>query len=363
MTDTTPILSVLCISHEQRELLRRCITSILAQKIRVPWEIIISDDRSTDGTFELAQEYAEKYSKPSAPSKSSNGGLYFVPQVIAVHCNSDECQPVHVSERCGWNKLNAWRHARGQYMVNIDADDYLKADDIYQAQLDMLESHPECSMCMQQVLSLKDGDKYENGNVWPKHKLLTNGAVITLQQTLQYDLRGLNQGYMMRRHAKDDMAALYGKHYDDTVITLHNFQYGPAVFLDRVDYVWIQYPESISHQLSPLDADIMYSILPLHHASLIPSLKNEFLHYGMHELVHLMKVLAEHPHHKLATDNHEHLVQFDGFVYRWVTNTSHRLLERLHFVWTRYLMLTYLRVQPKDYWQQFFLNKIWDMLI
>lgn len=363
MSDNSPILSVLCISHEQRELLRRCMTSILAQKIRVPWEIIISDDRSTDGTFELAQEYAEQYKKPSAPSGSPKGGEWYVPQVIAVHCDSNECQPVHISERCGWNKLTVWHHAHGKYMVNIDADDYLKADDIYQAQLDMLESHPECSMCMQQVLSLKDGDKYKNGEAWPKHKLLTNGAIITLQQTLQYDLRVVNPCYMMRRHDEDDMAVLYGKHYDDTVITLHNFQYGPAIYLDRADYVWVQYPKSISHQLSSLDADIMYSLLPLHHARFIPFLRNDFLHYGMHELVHLMKVLAEHPHHELAKDNKDHLAQFDGFIYRWVTNAKHSLCDRIRFGFSRLLMLLYQKIKPQENLGKKWIELIFDMLI
>ena len=54
------ILSVLIISHNQKELLRRCIESVLQQNLPFEHELIISDDASTDGTWELAQEYAEK---------------------------------------------------------------------------------------------------------------------------------------------------------------------------------------------------------------------------------------------------------------------------------------------------------------
>ena len=47
-----PVLSILLITHNQRELLQRCLDSVLAQELRVPFEIIVSDDRSTDGTRE-----------------------------------------------------------------------------------------------------------------------------------------------------------------------------------------------------------------------------------------------------------------------------------------------------------------------
>ena len=56
------ILSIIVIFHNQCELLKRCIDSILRQNIPFSYEIIISDDASNDGSWNLIQEYVEKYS-------------------------------------------------------------------------------------------------------------------------------------------------------------------------------------------------------------------------------------------------------------------------------------------------------------
>lgn len=314
------ILSILVISHNQRALLPRCINSILNQIISVHYEIIISDDRSTDGTWELSQEYATKY-----------------PQIVPVKCNSDECNPVSRAERCGWNKLNAWRYARGKYMVNIDADDYLKSSDIYQKQIEALEKHPECSMCMQRAVSLNDGDSLEHGNIWPKHPMLQDYAIITPREFLLNDLRGLNQTYMMRRYVKDDMVKLYGKLYDDTVITLHNLQYGNVIFIDKSDYIWVQYPNSISHSLSKYDELVCYSLLPIHHIQLIPKLFDILMESGIKGIIHLLKQVPSP--NQLSNQVLLELQQKDGFIYKYVTEIHHNLFTQFRFNICRYFIL------------------------
>ena len=248
----TPILSILVISHNQRELLRHCMDSLLTQKIRVPFEIVISDDRSSDGTWQLIQEYVDKY------TDMQQNGDYWTPQVVGCQCNSDECDPLNVSERCGWNKLNVYQHARGQYFVNIDADDYLKSDDIYQLQLDMLESHPECSMCMQDVWQVDDGAELDTAFRWPSFGKLQHGKVLSPRDIIT-SYRAVNPCYMIRRHPEMDCAALYGKHFDDTIITLHHLQFGSCVYVDRADYVWVRYNTSITSTLKGDDELVEYA--------------------------------------------------------------------------------------------------------
>lgn len=55
-----PKLSVLIICYKQEELIRRAITSLLAQKDWI-YEICVSDDCSTDRTWEVLQEYDRLY--------------------------------------------------------------------------------------------------------------------------------------------------------------------------------------------------------------------------------------------------------------------------------------------------------------
>ena len=316
---TDPVLSILLITHNQRELLQRCLKSVLAQELHVPFEVIISDDRSTDDTKDWVFEQ-----KALWEGKKDN-----LVEIKYTYCDSDDCNPSTVSERCGWNKLNAYKQACGKYFVNIDADDYLRSSDIYQRQIDLLESHPECSMCMQRVLSLNEGEPFERGKVWPKHPKLREGTVINKEDFIFRELRGLNQGYMIRRHPEDDMQTLYGKWFDDTVITYHHVQYGPVVFLDRADYVWVQYPKSISHDMTEDDMLITYGLLPLHHAKMIPSLQYLFLKQGVKTLIHMMKYAPEFP--KLSQQYHRYLSLESGFIYKYYTEKSHDVFGLIRY--------------------------------
>ena len=324
------ILSILIITHNQRDLLKRCLDSVLGQKLNVPFEVIVSDDRSEDGTAEYLTDLQDQL---------KNGKLQItnLTHLVYTRCNSNDCDPKNVSERCGWNKLNAWRHAQGKYMVNIDADDYLWHDDIYQLQIDRLEAHPECSMCQQRVWVLKDGDPIEKGHVEFEHPYLEEAKILETNRIYTMGLRSLNQSYMMRRHPGDDMAALYGKHYDDTIITYHHLQYGPVVFLDRADYVWVQFPKSISHDMTKDDQLVTYGLLPLHHAILIPANCNLFLQSGLRDLIHLFKHVPQYP--KLSQQYIAFLKQFDGFVFSYFTETKHSYYHKAKYQYILWYML------------------------
>ena len=327
---TQPVLSILVITHNQRELLKRCLDSVLGQQLNVPFEVIVSDDRSDDGTAEYIAELQEQIQ--SGKKKIEN-----LQELVYTRCNSNDCQPTNVSERCGWNKLNAWHHAKGKYMVNIDADDYLRHDDIYQLQIDRLEAHPECSMCQQNVLILQDGESIEKGEIAYLHSIAKDGAIFNMEQVLTCDIRGVNPSYMMRRYDGDDMVALYGKHYDDTVITYHHLQYGPVIFLDRADYVWVQYPKSISHDMTKDDQLVTYGLLPMHHAELLPKMRTLFLRTGLRDLIHLFKHAPQYP--KLSKQFVDFLKQFKGFVYTYYTEQKHSFYHGIKYRFIRGYML------------------------
>lgn len=343
-----PVLSILVITHNQRLLLQRCLKSVFAQRLFVPFEVIISDDRSTDGTDEYVKEVRAQM----------EGRIENLTTIKYVHCNSDECAPLMVSDRCGWNKLTAYLHSEGKYFVNIDADDFLRSSDIYQLQIDALESFPACSMCMQRALSVHDGEDVSNGHAWPQSPLLQDSCVIDEESFIRNDLRGLNQTYMIRRHPDDDMMGLYGKWFDDTVITYHHLQYGPVVFIDRADYVWVQYDSSISHNMSKDDIAVVYGLLPLFHAEVIPSLRMQFIKSGIPTLNRLLKSAPEFPN--LSEQYRAHLSQFNGFVYRYYLASKHRVYDKLRFMISRIL----LRLANRFNWESpFICNLIVRVLI
>ena len=82
----SPFLSVLIITHNQKDLLKRCFSSVMAQEIDVPFEIVISDDRSSDGTDSYVLALKAEYE-----GKKTN-----LTQIKYVRCNSDECNPLTI---------------------------------------------------------------------------------------------------------------------------------------------------------------------------------------------------------------------------------------------------------------------------
>lgn len=328
------ILSILVISHNQCELLHRCMNSLLSQKIKVPFEIVISDDRSTDGTWEAIEQYQSQYQKPI------QNGVYWTPQVVGTKCNSSECNPLNVSERCGWNKLNVYLHAHGKYCVNIDADDYLKSDDIYQKQIEMLDLHPECSMCMQEVWQINDGDDISEGRVWPVNGRLISMDVINPERFILEGYRALNQCYMMRRDSVTDLKKMYGKHFDDTVITYHHLQFGNCVYLDRADYVWVKYNTSITETLKGDDNLVEYALLPLHHVHYVPKFTRLFMQEGLQTLIHFFKELQKKNFKLELTDRTILSLQnTDGYIYKILLKQNKSLFDKCKLIYIRFVLL------------------------
>ena len=313
------------VSHNQCHLLSRCLDSILSQRLDVPYEIIVSDDHSTDGTWNLIQHYQQLH-----------------PTIVrGVKCNSDQCNPSNRSERCGWNKANAYRHARGDFFVNIDADDYLKSDDIYPLQLQALLDNPNCSMCQQRIWQVRDGAPLESGYAWPSHPKLKQGAKLTPADLIRRGLCGLNPTYMIRRNpVGENPAEIFGKLYDDTIITYYHLQFGKVVFVDRADYVWVQYSDSISNSSMGMDKVVLYGLLPLQHALLLPMFKELFITESNRYLVHALKATLFRKI-RLQQSTIRYLSQLKGFVFDYFSGGQKGIANRVRIALA---LVTYKRI-------------------
>jgi glycosyltransferase involved in cell wall biosynthesis len=338
-----PVLSILVISHNQKDLLPRCLDSVLCQKLSVSYEVIVSDDRSTDGTWELIQEYEKRY-----------------PNIVkGVKCNSDLCNPSTRSERCGWNKATVYKHSQGDFFVNIDADDYLRSDDIYQHQLDLLMDNPTCSMCQQRIWQVTDGKPIETGYAWPVHPKLKEGAILTPAEAILNEIYGLNPTYMIRRSRTENPAEKYGRLYDDTIITLYHMQYGNIVFTDRADYVWVQYSNSISNSDKGDERELLYAILPYQHALLIPKFADLFMSVANLPLLHTLKksLLGKI---ELQQNTIQYLTQFEGFIFQYYAKGQKGLKNRIRLA--RSLIL-YRQIRKGKKTDERARNKLYQLLI
>lgn len=295
------VLSILVVTHNQESLLPRCLDSLLAQQLQVPFEIIVSDDASTDGTWAVVQDYVARH-----------------PAIVrGFQENSDACSPADPAQRCGYNVSQAYSRARGRFFVNVDGDDYLRGTDIYQQQLDLLERHPDCSMCMQNIWVVQHGTAPDQGELWGPGDTLETGDVIGAADFILGSRRVLNQGYLTRRNTSVDPVARYGKFFDDTVITFHHLQFGDVVYLNRADYVYVKYPTSVDSSLQGDDREVIYGLLPLLHTALVPRFAGLFLQADLEPLLRFLELSIERPL-RLGAQTQAVLAEFQGFVFRYV---------------------------------------------
>ena len=267
-------LSVLVISHNQAHLIGRCLESIISQKLNVKYEIVISDDASTDNTWEVILDYQKRYSKI----------------IRCFQINSNDYNPNISSDRCAINKANVYSHAKGKYVVNVDADDYLCDNDIYQKQIDLLEENKECWACMQNIVIQDDGDNENFSSLWFPANMLITGRIINCVQYYQERLLISNPAIMLRRDVNLEPIKQYGLLFDDFVITMHHISLGDIVCLNQASYVYVQYKNSIWKTVmnsSFLSVRSMAAINII--INYFPKYSSEVLLHNIYQYIHYLK--------------------------------------------------------------------------
>lgn len=154
-----PLVTICCHTFNHAKFITSALEGFVMQQTNFPYEILINDDASTDGTQEILKEYAEKYSNITLLLHNSNqwgegmlNGTYF-----------------------GFEPFiyNILPLAKGKYLAFCEGDDYWTDPLKLQKQVDYLESHPEHIMCYHSysiisnrilISSFKDSDGKDYSN-------------------------------------------------------------------------------------------------------------------------------------------------------------------------------------------------------
>jgi len=117
-----PLVSVNMITYNHEPYIAQAIEGVLQQKTNFPFELVIGEDCSTDGTREIVFDYKKKYPDTI--------------RVITSDKNVGACK----------NSLRTEKACRGKYIAYCEGDDYWHHPQKLQKQVDYLESHPECGL-------------------------------------------------------------------------------------------------------------------------------------------------------------------------------------------------------------------------
>jgi glycosyltransferase involved in cell wall biosynthesis len=128
-------VSVSLLTYNHERFVAQAIESVLAQR-GVEFELVISEDCSTDGTRAIVDEYAARH-----------------PDVIRVASDAHNVGMTRAFAR-------GIEAARGRYVALLDGDDYWTSPDKLRIQAEYLDAHPECAICFHNVTVL-----YEDASV------------------------------------------------------------------------------------------------------------------------------------------------------------------------------------------------------
>lgn len=135
------VVSIFCLTYNHEKYIRQCLEGFVNQVTSFKYEVFVHDDASTDNTAEIIQQYAERY-----------------PDII---------KPIIQTENQYSKKvkiISTWLLplASGRYMALCEGDDYWCDSNKLQKQVDMMELHQECSLCLHRVRDISEDGRNLN---------------------------------------------------------------------------------------------------------------------------------------------------------------------------------------------------------
>lgn len=130
-----PLVTIRCLTYNHVKYIRQTIEGFLSQRTTFPFEIIIHDDASTDGTTDIVREYAAAYPGIIVPIIQTENQYSKHDGSIRKAINSKIC---------------------GKYIAICEGDDYWVDNGKLEKQITYMMNHPGCSMSFHAVNYVDD---------------------------------------------------------------------------------------------------------------------------------------------------------------------------------------------------------------
>ena len=225
-----PLVSISCITYNHAPYIQDAIESFLMQKTSFPFEILIHDDASTDGTAQIIQEYQARYPDLIFPYYQKENQFSRGIRAIGARFNIPR--------------------ARGKYIAMCEGDDYWTDPLKLQKQVDFLEAHPDYVMCFHNTLFT-----YDDGR--PPHLMheIPWDTCSIVEMILSFNdfafpgkvTAGHTSSMVFRRGLLNDYPSWVSESFSiDIPVQILLAQYGKAKFIDEAMSVYRKHAGGVS---------------------------------------------------------------------------------------------------------------------
>lgn len=204
-------VTVCCVTYNHKKFIAQALDSFVMQKTTFPFQVLVGDDASTDGTTEIVREYAKKY-----------------PEII---------KPILHEKNIGAfnNSLSLYQAAKTEYVAICDGDDYWTDPLKLQKQVDFLDAHPDFAVCFHPV-EVKWEDNSQKTTLFPTKKQLKDKAVFTLADLFKENFMQTNSILFRWRFKQENISDYWTDEINpgDYHLNLLHAQTGKIGFLPDV---------------------------------------------------------------------------------------------------------------------------------
>lgn len=140
-----PIVSICCVTYNHAEYIEDALCGFLAQETSFPFEIVVRDDASTDGTTDIIHRYLERY-----------------PRIIRAIIETENQHSKGIRANPAIARL-----AKGEFIALCEGDDYWITLDKLEKQVGLLKAYPQATMSVARTVVCKeDGGRLACSNVF-----------------------------------------------------------------------------------------------------------------------------------------------------------------------------------------------------
>lgn len=201
-----PLLTVCIPAYNAEQYIEETLESVVTQRTTFPFEVLISDDCSTDHTLSICQQYASKYPNVKVIHQEKNLGMATNQHFVLSTPNTP-------------------------FLAYLDSDDYYATTEFLQKQVDFLEAYPEVVVA------------FSNVEVFMEEKVLKERytkeskppVVFDLHYFIQQNVQITNSAMVIRAGVQQDVPGYFTEYFQyDWLLHIHHGLQGKFGYNDFI---------------------------------------------------------------------------------------------------------------------------------